>query len=76
MESLVSDIPAGDGKIDNFFYSVGGRLFCYERCSVCCCYLRCCRTAGAVDVSATAVAAISSTAPLMLLLLRSLLDLE
>jgi hypothetical protein len=22
-ESLVSDIPAGDGKIDNLFYSVG-----------------------------------------------------
>jgi hypothetical protein len=25
MESLVSDIPAGDGKIDNLFYSVGVR---------------------------------------------------
>ncbi len=25
-ESLVSDIPAGDGKIDNLFYSVGQKI--------------------------------------------------
>jgi hypothetical protein len=37
-ESLVSDIPAGDGKTTNFFYSVGtktkgGRLFSTEQFS-------------------------------------------
>jgi hypothetical protein len=27
MESLVNDIPAGDGKINNLFYSVGIMAF-------------------------------------------------